>query len=247
EQLLDQAVTFAGGKTQRVIVLSIPDWGVTPFAGDVQKDPRHIAAEIDQFNQVNQQISLKRKVHYLDITTVYRELGGLPGYYVEDRLHPSGKIYKRWAEEIRAVILSELETPESAVPAPYFIQENQNSTDVFYAQKVASLNPRGMITCTSDTPVYQVAEKMAQEKTSCFFITDNSGAVSGYVTDITLRDKVIAKRIDGERPVSDIMEKVLVSIDREAFIYEALLLMFQTHTRYILLTKEGKYVGFISR
>src|SRR5690606_33133393 len=247
EELLDQAVTFAGGKAQRVIVLSIPDWGVTPFAGDAQKDPMRIAAEIDQFNQVNQQISLKRKVHYLDITTAYRELGGLSGYYVEDRLHPSGEIYKHWANEICAVILSELDTPESAVPVPYFIQENQNTTDVFYAQKVASLNPRGMITCTSDTPVYQVAEKMAQEKTSCLFITNQRGVVSGYVTDITLRDKAIAKRLDVERPVSDIMEKDLVSIDREAFIYEASLLMFQTHTRYILLTKGGEYVGFISR
>src|SRR5690554_1132150 len=111
EQLLDQAMAFAGGKAQRVIVLSIPDWGVTPYASDGNKDPMHTAAEIDQFNRVNQQISLKRKVHYLDITKAYRELGGLPGYYVEDRLHPSGEIYKRWAEEIRTVILSELDTP----------------------------------------------------------------------------------------------------------------------------------------
>src|SRR5690606_33343151 len=50
-----------------------------------------------------------------------------------------------------------------------------------------------------------------------------------------------------ESPVSEIMEKDLVAIDREAYIYEALLLMFQTHTRYILLTKGGEYVGFISR
>ena len=247
EQLLDQAVTFAGGKTQRVIVLSIPDWGVTPFAADAGKDPLRIAAEIDQFNQVNQQISLKRKVRYLDITTTYRELGGLPGYCVEDRLHPSQEIYQGWAEKIREIILSELDTPESAVPAPYFIQENQNTTDVFYAQKVASLNPRGLITCAFDTPVYQVAETMAQEKTSCLFITDPSGVVNGYVTDITLRDKVIAKKVDVESPVSEIMEKDLVAIDREAYIYEALLLMFQTHTRYILLTKGGEYVGFISR
>src|SRR5690554_3663064 len=97
EQLLDQALTFAGGNAKRVIVLSIPDWGVTPFAAETEKDPSQIATEIDQFNRINQEISSRRKVHYLDITSKYREVGGLPGYYVEDRLHPSQEIYKEWA------------------------------------------------------------------------------------------------------------------------------------------------------
>lgn len=247
EQLLDQAVVFAGGKAERVIVLSIPDWGVTPFAAESGKDPLEIAAQIDQFNRINKQISLARQVHYVEITEAYRKLGGLPGYYVEDRLHPSEEIYQHWAEKICAIILSALDTSEAASPAPFFIQDNQHTTDVFYAQKVASLNPRGMITCPADTAIYQVAEKMAQEKTSCLFVTDATGRVIGYVTDITLRDRVIAKRLAVEGPVSSIMEQDLVSIDRDAFIYEALLLMFQTHTRYILLTQGGQYVGFISR
>ena len=247
EQLLDQAVTFAGNNAQRVIVLSIPDWGVTPFAAETNKDPVQIAGEIDQFNRINQAISLKWKVHYLDITGEYREIGGLPGFYEEDRLHPTEKVYKRWADRIRQIILSAMDLAEPAIPAPFFIKENQTTTDIFYGQKVASLNPRGMITCPSDTPIHQVAEKMAQEKTSCLFITEGDGAVIGYVTDITLRDKVIAKRVDVTNPVSHILEKDLVAIDREAFIYETLLLMFQTHTRYILLTKGGEYVGFISR
>src|SRR5690606_5520398 len=79
------------------------------------------------------------------------------------------------------------------------------------------------------------------------FRSNGDGKVTGYVTDITLRDRVIAKRISVENPVREVIETNLVAIDREAFIYEALLLMFQTHTRYILLTKEGEYVGFISR
>src|SRR5690606_28463378 len=62
EQLLDQALTFAGGKAKRVIVLSIPDWGVTPFAAETEKDPLQIATEIDQFNRINQAISSRRKV-----------------------------------------------------------------------------------------------------------------------------------------------------------------------------------------
>lgn len=246
EQLLERAIQFADNKPQRVVVLSIPDWGVTPFAREGGRDLALIAEEIDRFNQVNLDISCQKKVHYLDITSRYREVGGLEGYFVEDRLHPSAKIYSHWAERIGELVVAEKEA-ERALPVPFFIPDNQNTTDIFYAQKVASLNPRSLITCEESMPIYRVAERMAQEKTSCMFIMNEKGEVSGYVTDITLRDQVIAKRISGERPVVEVMERKLVAIDREAFIYEALLLMFQTHTRYILLTSGNEYVGFISR
>src|SRR5690606_2050225 len=94
---------------------------------------------------------------------------------------------------------------------------------------------------------YEVAERMAVEKTSCIFIEGGDGKPTGYVTDITIRDSVVARRLSFELPVSEIAETNLVSIDIEAFIYEALLLMFQTQTRYILLSREDEYVGFISR
>src|SRR5690554_427749 len=246
DQLLEKAIQFAENKPSRVIVLSIPDWGVTPFAREGERNVSAIAEEIDEFNQVNLEISRRKEVHYLDITSEYREIGGLEGSYVEDKLHPSGKIYGRWAEKVREVIFAEKET-EKALTVPLSIQNNQNTTDIFYAQKVASLDPRSLLTCDVAMPIYRVAERMAQEKTSCMFITDEAGKVSGYVTDITLRDQVIAKRISVETPVMEVMERNLVAIDREAFIYEALLLMFQTHTRYLLLTSGEKYVGFISR
>lgn len=125
--------------------------------------------------------------------------------------------------------------------------QGHTSADRFYAQKIASLNPRSLITCPEGIPIYQLAEKMAQEKTSCIFVTDAQKVVIGFVTDITLRDGVIAKKISADSPVMEIVERKLISIDIEAHIYEALLLMFQTQTRYILLSKHGKYVGFISR
>lgn len=247
EQLLEQAIRFVQNRPSRVIVLSIPDWGVTPFAKDSQAAPSKISHEIDQFNQINQSISLKKEVHYLDITPRYREIGGVSGNYVEDQLHPSGAVYANWANKVKDIILAGPEVFENQLEAPSFVKGEQNTTDIFYAQKVASLNPREMITCPEDMPIFQVAERMAQEKTSCIFITDSSGIVGGYVTDITLRDRVIARRLSVETPIVEVVERNLVSIDREAFIYEALLLMFQTHTRYILLTRNGEYVGFISR
>lgn len=128
-----------------------------------------------------------------------------------------------------------------------FPAQSPISADIFYAQKVASLNPKSLITCPENMPIHQVAERMAQEKTSCMFVADGKDHVVGYVTDITLRDKVISQKIHIESPVHQVMERDLVSIDIEAYIYEALLLMFQTQTRYMLLSKYGEYIGFISR
>jgi lysophospholipase L1-like esterase len=96
EQLLQQAIGYAGGATNHVIVLSIPDWGVTPFAAD--RDRKKIAEEIDLFNSSNKKISEKYKVHYIDITPYTREAANDTSLVAEDGLHPSGKDYKRWAE-----------------------------------------------------------------------------------------------------------------------------------------------------
>ena len=95
EQLLQQAIGYAGGKNQHVIVLSIPDWGVTPFAAD--RDRKKIAEEIDQFNYINKKIASQYQVHYLDITPFTREAVNDLSLVAEDGLHPSGKDYKRWA------------------------------------------------------------------------------------------------------------------------------------------------------
>ncbi len=95
EQLLQQAVDYAGGKTNRVIVLSIPDWGVTPFAAD--RDRKKITEEIDQFNTANKKIAAQYKTHYIDITHYTREAANDISLVAEDGLHPSGKDYYRWA------------------------------------------------------------------------------------------------------------------------------------------------------
>jgi lysophospholipase L1-like esterase len=98
EALLQQAVGYAGGKTSHVIVLSIPDWGVTPFAAD--RDRKKIAEEIDVFNAINKNIAAQYQVHYIDITPFTREASSDLSLVTEDGLHPSGKDYKRWAERV---------------------------------------------------------------------------------------------------------------------------------------------------
>ena len=98
ENLLKQAIQFAGGKAEHVIVLSIPDWGVTPFA--VGRDRDQIAREIDGYNAANKNISDRYNVHYIDITPWTREAANDLSLVAGDGLHPSAKEYKRWSEKL---------------------------------------------------------------------------------------------------------------------------------------------------
>jgi lysophospholipase L1-like esterase len=99
--LLKKSIEYAGGKPTRVIVLSIPDWGVTPFASG--RDSKKIEAEIDEFNLVNREESEKAGVHYMDITPVSRDAVTEPALIAGDGLHPSEKMYAMWAEKVLPV------------------------------------------------------------------------------------------------------------------------------------------------
>lgn len=101
--LLQQAIAFAGGDPARVVVLSIPDWGVTPFAARL--DTAVIAAEIDAFNAINRGEVEKVGAHYVDITAVSRQAITDPTLIADDGLHPSGKMYTAWMELALPVVL----------------------------------------------------------------------------------------------------------------------------------------------
>jgi lysophospholipase L1-like esterase len=101
--LLGKAIEYTGGDANRVIVLSIPDWGVTPFAAG--RDAKQIAVEINQFNTVNREETEKAGVHYVDITPISREAVVDPSLIASDGLHPSGKMYAEWAELALPVVI----------------------------------------------------------------------------------------------------------------------------------------------
>lgn len=95
-QLLQMAIAYAGGHPERVLVLSIPDWGVTPFAASLQRDT--IAAAIDQFNAVKQAEAAHAGVRYVDITPLSRQALHDPTLIANDGLHPSERMYTQWVE-----------------------------------------------------------------------------------------------------------------------------------------------------
>ncbi len=95
EILLKKANAFADGNTAAVFVLSIPDWGVTPFAAD--RDLKKISNEINQYNEVCKDICLQSGSHFIDITTSQRIDGTKDEFLASDKLHPSGLEYAKWA------------------------------------------------------------------------------------------------------------------------------------------------------
>jgi lysophospholipase L1-like esterase len=104
--LLGRAIGFAGGRADRVVVLSIPDWGVTPFAA--RRDRARIASEIDAYNAVNRVEAARAGVAYVDVTELVREAASDSAMVVGDGLHPSAAMYARWVERALPTVLEAL-------------------------------------------------------------------------------------------------------------------------------------------
>ncbi len=97
QELLQQAIGFAGGNIERVFMLSTPDWGVTPFAKG--SDQAKTASEIDAFNQVAKEECEKLGIAFVDITPISRTAKNDVSQIANDGLHFSGKMYRQWAEK----------------------------------------------------------------------------------------------------------------------------------------------------
>lgn len=99
--LLERAIAFAANVQQRVIVVSIPDWGVTPFAHG--HDRSRIAAGIDAYNAINRDETRRGGAHYVDVTSQSRAAATDPSLLADDGLHPSARMYERWAQLVLPV------------------------------------------------------------------------------------------------------------------------------------------------
>jgi CBS domain-containing protein len=174
-------------------------------------------------------------------TTVYflhrREFRVLCKAYEEFFLHFTAEFGKRMQNEEFVHFFKQ----------PASFTESYVAAEQMYSRRIDSIEYRAVVSCHHQTPIFKAAQLMASQKTSCLFISDDAQKIIGYVTDITLRDKVVAQQHNPVEPVKTVMATPIISISANAFVYEALLLMFQTKIRYILIEKEGQHVGFISR
>ncbi len=94
--LLERALGFAGGRPSRVLVLSIPDWGVTPYAVASGRDRVQIGQELDAYNTAAAAICAGHGVTFIDITDLSRDFGGEAVMLAADGLHPSAAMYALW-------------------------------------------------------------------------------------------------------------------------------------------------------
>jgi len=97
EALLQKAISLSGGNPQHVFVVSIPDYGKTPFGAEKEAQ---IEKELDAYNTVCKNMSEKYKVVFFNITPISRNAKKDPELVAKDKLHPSGKMYTQWADLI---------------------------------------------------------------------------------------------------------------------------------------------------
>lgn len=125
---------------------------------------------------------------------------------------------------------------------------NYIASDHFFSKTLKSIQPRALITCRPDIPISRAAQLMTERRVSCLFVKGNEPQILGFITDITLREDVVARQIPYDTPIGEVMENPIVSLGEDAFIYEAILLMFQAKIRYLLVeNSDGGYAGVLSR
>jgi lysophospholipase L1-like esterase len=105
--LLKQAISFAAGDKSKVVVLSIPDWGVAPAADRNRKED--IVREIDLFNGINKKVALSMGVQYVNITSISRKANNNLKLIAKDGLHFSGKMHELWLSELYPVVKNVLQ------------------------------------------------------------------------------------------------------------------------------------------
>ncbi len=98
-ELVNMSIGFAKNDTARVFVLSIPDWGCTPFARNRNQD--EISRQIDGYNLIKKEECRKKNVQFIDITDLTRNFADKPGFLAPDGLHYSAVMHQLWVNAIR--------------------------------------------------------------------------------------------------------------------------------------------------
>lgn len=105
KELLQTAINYTNGDKTHVFVVSIPDWGVTPFGKQSGRDQQQIAMEIDAFNAIKKEETLAQGVSYTDITPASRNAATDLSLVASDGLHPSAKMYMDWAVNVAPALV----------------------------------------------------------------------------------------------------------------------------------------------
>lgn len=108
KELLQTAIAFADGNKAHVFVISIPDWGLTPYGKESGRETSTVSADIDAFNAINKEESQAEGISYTDITAASRLVVSDPELLAADGLHPSPKMYLDWAVQLAPVVIKKI-------------------------------------------------------------------------------------------------------------------------------------------
>lgn len=189
-QLLERAIALCGGRKDGVFVLSIPDYGYTPFG---QSSQTRISSEIDQYNQINKDITQEMGIVYYDITPISREAINKPEYLASDQLHPSGKMYAKWVDQIvnssdfeiittDVLNYTAIDKPE-VYPNPASKSLNINASEI--GNLVIIFNSQGSVIWQSELrPLEKINIDVSDWRTGMYYyqiMKNNKSIVSGKV------------------------------------------------------------------
>ncbi len=106
-RLSDLCLQKSGNRAEHVVLVSIPDYSVTPFASE--KNPSKISEELTIYNRIIEEKATEYGFHFVDITGISRLAQNDPGLLTADLLHPSEKMYHMWVEQILPVVESAIQ------------------------------------------------------------------------------------------------------------------------------------------
>lgn len=118
--------------------------------------------------------------------------------------------------------------------------------DRYFVRRLDTVNTREIVTCHITTPCHEAARLMEEHKVSCIFVEDQR-EIKGYITDIILRNSIVAGQKHSATPAAEVMEGPIYKIQRSSFVYEAIMLMFAEKIRYLIIEENGENVGVLSR
>jgi len=119
--------------------------------------------------------------------------------------------------------------------------------DQFFSKRIGDISYRPIVAIAAETPVFEVVKRMEETRVSCIYLKDGNDKIVGYLTDILLRDRIIGERLSPETLASEIMDRKPSKVSVNSFVFEAVLKMYRHNSKYLLIEKDGDYIGFQSR
>lgn len=119
--------------------------------------------------------------------------------------------------------------------------------DQYFSKRMGDIGYRKIVSADARTPVVDVVKVMEQNKVSCIYLKNDAGEIVGYLTDILLRDRIIGEKLSSDTPAEMVMNQKPIVVSTNNFVFEAVLKMYRNNTKYLLIKKDGEYIGFQSR